>query len=258
MNHRMYFNFIGEIPDELDPLVEAIWWDESGKVEGIVSAQNCEMVQSLVPDITFTSVEERDWLKEDEERLPPLEVGPFFIHGPHFQGEKKGWEIESAHAFGSGHHPTTHRCLSVLLQLAKEVSVSKALDLGCGSGILAMAIAHLWDGEVYASDCEKESVEAAARNFQKNGFPKIEVYESFGFAHPALKQKGPYDLIVANIHSGPLCEMAEDIMATLSPGGMLLLSGLLVEQEMEVKEAYAALKPIETYYDDNWTTLLLK
>jgi ribosomal protein L11 methyltransferase len=255
MNDLVRFNFVGEFPEELDPFVQAVWWDEEGNVEGIVSDRNQVHLQKLVPHATFSPLEERDWLKEDEENLPPLEVGPFFIHGPHYTGEKRGWAIESAHAFGSGHHPTTHRCLSALLQLSKKEKISKALDLGCGSGILAMAIAHLWDADVYASDCEKESVEASSRNFQKNGFPKIKVYESFGFDHLALKQK--YNLIVANIHSGPLCEMAPDVVKSMSPSGFLLLSGLLIEQEQEVKNAYSSLTVIESFYDNNWTTLLL-
>src|SRR5437868_3110073 len=117
MNNLMRFSFVGEAHEDLESLVEAVWWDDTGHVEGIVSAQKTKELQQLVPDVTFSPLEERDWLKEDEQRLPPLEVGPFFIHGPHYSGEKRGWEIESAHAFGSGHHPTTHRCLSVLLEL---------------------------------------------------------------------------------------------------------------------------------------------
>ena len=121
-----------------------------------------------------------------------------------------------------------------------------------------MGIAHLWDAEVFASDCEKESVESASRNFQKNGFPQIKAYESFGLDHPELQANAPYDLIVANIHSGPLCDMAGDIIGALAPNGMVLLSGLLIEQEQEVKGAYSALVPIATFYDDNWTSILFK
>lgn len=258
MNEFLNFKFFGAIPDNLENIVEAIWWGEEGIVEGIVSAQKSETLLNLVPDGILSPLEDRDWLKEDEERLPPLEVGPFFIHGPHYTGEKKGWEIESANAFGSGHHPTTHRCLETLLQLAEHEQISKALDLGCGSGILAMGIAYLWDGDVFASDCEKESVDSAGRNFKKNGFPQIKVYESFGLDHPQLNKNAPYNLIVANIHSGPLSSMASDVINALAPDGILILSGMLIEQERGVKEAYSSLIPVSSFYDGNWTTILFR
>jgi ribosomal protein L11 methyltransferase len=258
MNDFLSFKFTGVAPPELEDVAEAIWWNDDESVEGIISISKSQLILDLVPHAFLSPLEERDWLKEDEQRLPPLEVGPFFIHGPHYISEKKGWVIESAHAFGSGHHPTTHRCLETLLNLSKSEKISKALDLGCGSGILAMGIAHLWKAAVFASDCEKQSVEAAARNFERNGFSQIKIYESFGLDHSELKRNAPYNLIVANIHSGPLCEMASDIITALAPNGILLLSGMLIEQEREVKEAYSSLDPISSFYDGNWTTILFR
>jgi ribosomal protein L11 methyltransferase len=141
------------------------------------------------------------------------------------------------------------------------------LDLGCGSGILAIAMAKLWakgrgwTGEILAADVDPVAVEVAAVNARDNGVAdRIDCSVSRGFAGPALRKAGPFDLIVANILAEPLIRLAPALVRRLAPGGTVVLSGLLHDEKPAVVAAYAKLSvsPVDEVRLDDWSTLLLQ
>ncbi len=187
-----------------------------------------EVHVALLPDI--------DWIKLSQEGLPPVRAGRFFVYGTHDAGEvPKGVlpiRIEAGMAFGTGHHETTARCLGALSDLAKKRRYANVLDLGCGTGLLAIGAAKLWKRRVIASDIDPVAVEVTRENARANGVSSlVSASIADGLASPALASHAPYDLIIANILAEPLTRLAPSIARTLAPGGSLVLSGLLRWQE---------------------------
>jgi len=148
-----------------------------------------------------------------------------------------------ADAFGDGSHPTTQGVLAALEAIDPNAfTPATAIDIGCGSGILTLAIARMFDCPVLASDIQASSVEATCQNAAKNHLAdKITAVQANGFAHPAIQSSAPYDLMVMNILAEPLMALAADADAHLNPGGVLVLSGLLQWQEPEIRAAYQSL-----------------
>jgi ribosomal protein L11 methyltransferase len=187
----------------------------------------------------------RDWVAENQKDFPPLLIGRrFFIHGSHHHGGipagRIGLCIDAATAFGTGEHPTTRGCIVLLEQLKRKgFRPRTALDLGCGSAILAMAIARLWPGcRVFGTDNHAPSVRVARDNLRRNRCsPKAtRTAVAFGFHHPLFRDQGRFDLIVANILAGPLFDLAPDIRRYSR--GQVVLSGLLIRQERRLHLAY--------------------
>jgi len=148
-------------------------------------------------------------------------------------------KIEAGLAFGTGHHETTALCLHVLSEISKRRRFANVLDLGCGTGLLAIGAAKLWRKSVLASDIDPVAVEVTKENARANGeAPLIRALTADGLDHPALAGQAPYDLIIANILAGPLTKLAPAIARALAPGGMLVLSGLLQWQENLVLSFY--------------------
>jgi ribosomal protein L11 methyltransferase len=147
-------------------------------------------------------------------------------------------EIDAGMAFGTGTHATTRGCLEMLATL-DPAETFNSVDVGCGSGILAIAMAKLWQRPVLGGDNDAEAVDVAIENAALNGVaPLCRFVTSSGLQSPHLAQGAPYDLIVANILAGPLVELSESFAPAVRPGGRVLLSGLLVEQAAMVLEAY--------------------
>jgi ribosomal protein L11 methyltransferase len=197
--------------------------------------------------IPFTAapVEQKDWLKAVHEDFPPLTVGKFFVYGSHYDGAKPAeltpLQIDAATAFGSGEHETTQGCLLALEALAKQHTFKNGLDMGCGSGILAIAMTKLWpDMRVAAVDIDPESTRVTQHHAALNGAAAVQAETGDGYNAPLAKKRAPYDLIAANILAGPLIEMAGDLDAALAPGGFCVLSGLLKRQMREVAAAHEA------------------
>lgn len=189
----------------------------------------------LLPDV--------DWIKLSQEGLPPVRAGRFFVYGAHDAGTVPHGvipiKIEAGLAFGTGHHETTALCLHVLSDLSKRRRFANVLDLGCGTGLLAIGAAKLWHKTVLASDIDPVAVEVTKENARANGeAPLIRALTADGLDHPALAGQAPYDLIIANILAGPLTRLAPAIARALGPGGMLVLSGLLQWQENLVLSFY--------------------
>jgi ribosomal protein L11 methyltransferase len=175
-----------------------------------------------------------DWIKLSQEGLPPVRAGRFFVYGAHDEGKVPpaviALRIEAGMAFGTGHHETTALCLSLLSDLAKRQRFAHVLDLGCGTGLLAIGAAKLWRRRVVASDIDPNAVAVARDNALANGVaPLIRAVIADGLISPAIKR--PFDLILANILAGPLTRLAPAIARALAPGGTLVLSGLMYWQE---------------------------
>jgi ribosomal protein L11 methyltransferase len=219
-----------------------------------------------LPTLTIETMPETDWLEATWRSFPPQQIGRYYVYGSHSTPQPPEdsvpLEINAATAFGSGEHETTTGCLLTLDDLASEGrQFQKPLDMGCGSGILAIAIAKTWGVPVVAADNDPESVRVTHYNASLNQCPhQIKAFVSEGFESKEIQAQGLYDLIVANILAGPLLEMAEDLSKNLAPRGMVVLSGLLSRHQVGIIDAYKAhdmrLHSLRTLND--WVALLLE
>ncbi len=193
-----------------------------------------------------------DWIQSYQDSVQPIEAGPFYIH-PEWYAPKEGKInilINPALAFGSGHHATTHSCLEVLGQRVRQGDT--LLDVGCGSGILALAARKL-GAQVELCDTDPLAVQSAAENFTLNGESYEAIWE--GSAHKSGKS---YDVVVANIIADVLKAIAPQLKARLKPGGTLILSGILDKKEDSVTEAFEDLELLERRGRDEWVTLVYR
>ena len=231
---------------------------------------------ALVPsarreDVSIEHLPAQDWVTLSQQNLKPITAGRFHVyteaHAHTLLPDQIGLRIEAGQAFGTGQHETTAGCLTMLDELAVSRRFDNALDLGTGSGILALAIAKRWRGAlVVASDIDPVSIEVAEENVGVNGERvgtergMIELVVADGTSHPRLLARAPYDLIVANILAGPLIELASDITSILAPGGTVMLAGLLAEQADDVASAYIArdCRLVARHDVGDWPTLVLR
>jgi ribosomal protein L11 methyltransferase len=201
--------------------------------------------EEIAQAICFDTVEAKDWVKATLEELVPVHAGRFIVHGRHDRARvppnKLGIEIEAALAFGTGHHGTTRSCLLLLDSVLKAGSPRRVLDLGTGTGVLAIAAAKALRRKVLASDIDPLSVKIAAENARLNGAGDlVEPIQAGGFSAPAFRLRGPFDLVLANILANPLRRMATPMSAHLAPGALVILSGLLPPQAGGVIADYRA------------------
>lgn len=204
-----------------------------------------------------------DWVAEALKHHQPVEAGRYYVHGSHHParpGRRYAINIDAGMAFGTGQHETTLGCLKALDWLAKSKQVFNPLDLGCGTGVLAIATAKTWSCVVTASDIDPDSTRITLENAIANGVgSRVETVAAAGLHHPALRAGAPYDLITANILAGPLRVLAEDIVSALAADGVLVLSGFLLHQEAAVFGAYRnrGLRQLRRFPVGDWVTLVL-
>jgi ribosomal protein L11 methyltransferase len=214
--------------------------------------------------LSFETVAISDWVARSLEGLTPVRAGRFIVHGAHDRARIPpnaiAIEIEAALAFGTGHHGTTRGCLLALDELAKCRSPSNILDIGTGSGVLAIAAARALHARVTASDIDPIAVDAARKNGRLNHAPNIRFVHAAGASVRALTQAAPYDLIFANILLGPLLRLARPIRTLSAPGGHVVLSGLLPSHANAALAAYRAQGFVlrRRIPLDGWMTLLLQ
>ena len=194
-------------------------------------------------DFDLEHVPDEDWVSRSQQNLPPVQVPPFFLFGhhdrPHARHARHHIEMDAGLAFGSGHHETTQGCLHLLAHVLKKHRPAQAADIGTGSGILAIALAKAGCRHVFACDNDPDAVRVARQNFKINNLPAhIRPIWCNGLAHPAARQAGPFDLIMANILAAPLITMASTMAMHLAPAGQLILSGLLNTQRQRVVARY--------------------
>lgn len=202
-----------------------------------------------MPKLTLTleDVPDENWVAISQAALPPVEAGRFWVHGSHDRARRplgpNSIEIEAGEAFGTAHHATTLGCLIAIDRQTRRRRYQRILDLGCGSGVLAIAAARAMPhARVTASDNDPEAVRVARANMAVNRAPAIRTVVANGIPRMTGTQGGrqTYDLLVANILAGPLIAMAGRIIKAVEPGGTLILSGILQRQAAAVRAAYHA------------------
>ena len=219
----------------------------------------------LASAAAWTGIEETNWVRHVEKMLSPVAAGRFLVHGPHDRDKAAGHpfaiEIEAGEAFGTAHHGSTEGCLIAISHIVPALAPARVLDLGTGSGVLAIAIAKLAPAaRIIGSDIDPRSVEIATENAAKNGVPdNIRAVVATGLDHPLLCEGVSFDLVVANILAGPLVELAPGVARALKPGGRIVLSGLLDRQAGEVLHAYASAgcTELNRVTRGEWVTLVL-
>ena len=206
-----------------------------------------------------------NWVAKSLEGLPPVIAGGFYVYGSHETGPIPGgltpMKIDAAQAFGTGHHETTTGCLEAIDKLLKRKKPRYMLDVGTGTGVLAIALAKRTRQPVIASDIDPISVVATAENAAENGVGKLIIaVEATGLNHPTIAQNGPYDLIVANILAGPLMALAPSVGKAAQKGATIILSGILQHQARGVINAYArqGMTLTQKLQRKDWTTLMLE
>lgn len=219
--------------------------------------------------LSIDHVPDQDWLAESYKGFQPFSVGPFFLYGSHFDGTvpqgQIGLQIDAATAFGSGEHETTKGCLMAMLDLkGRGLCPWNVLDMGTGSGILAIAAWKLWKTPILAVDIDEESIRVSQHHALINSVPKgsgkITFAAGNGFDALITQDKKPYELIIANILAGPLIEMAQDLCDCLDENGYVVLSGILNTQAGLVIDAYTkrGLTLKERRDLSEWTTLIFQ
>jgi ribosomal protein L11 methyltransferase len=215
--------------------------------------------------ISFDTIEAKDWVKASLDDLVPVPAGRFMVHGAHDRARvppnKLGIEIEAALAFGTGHHGTTRGCLLLLDHVLKAHDPKRMLDLGTGTGVLAIAAAKALHRAVLASDIDPPSVRVARENGMLNHVGNFtRMIRATGFAAPDFASHGPFDLVLANILANPLRQLAGPMARHLAPRAQVIISGLLTPQAGGVIAAYRArgLVPLRHLRIDGWSSLLLR
>ncbi len=228
-------------------------------------AATARALNTAVPTADILWLPPHDWLAANRADFPPLDVGRFHVRGSHLDGRPPTGSIvihlDAATAFGSGRHATTAGCLLALQGLARRRRPQRVLDMGCGSGILAIAMARLWPtAKVLAADVDAEAIRVTADNARRNGVAtRIASVVSNGYQASAIHAGAPYDVIVANILANPLRAMAGDVTRALAPGGVAVLSGLLSRDAPAVLAAHRSrgLRLVSRIVIDDWATLVL-
>ncbi len=213
---------------------------------------------------TVEELADIDWVAHALAGLGIVEAGRFVLYGSHDadklsdEAQRIAIRIDANQAFGTGHHPTTAGCLTLLDRFA-GAPPEAVFDLGCGSAVLAIAAAKLWDVEVLASDIDERSVEIAKENIALNGVDDlVSAIVADGFADPRIRVRAPYDFIFANILAGPLVEFAPAMAEHAARRGRVMLAGLMANQEAGVIAAYeaAGFKLINRLDHQTWPVLL--
>ena len=194
--------------------------------------------------VVVEKLDDKDWVAVSLAGLPAVHAGPFVVAGWHELARLEGGRIpvwiEAGPAFGTGHHGTTKGCIQSLANELKRKRPQRVLDIGTGSGVLALAA--LKTGVPYAlgTDLDKESVRIAHENRKNNKVGRrFKLLHARGAGHALIRSGAPYDLVLANILAKPLVGLAPEIARLVKPGGRIILSGLLTHQEPQVKAAYA-------------------
>ncbi|MFN4297768.1 MAG: 50S ribosomal protein L11 methyltransferase [Brevundimonas sp.] len=213
--------------------------------------------------VAIEKLADADWLAMSLSGLPPVRAGRFFVYGAHDKGRVPvntvNLMIDAGAAFGTGHHGTTVGCLVAFDELLKRERFERVLDVGAGTGVLAIAAAKTGSTVALGTDIDKPSVRIANENARLNAAPARFVHAS-GLNDQTVRGHGPYDLVFANILAPPLVALSQDIKTSLKLGGVAILSGLLRTQERRVSAAYLSrgFRLERRIHRDAWSALVLR
>ena len=252
-----------EIANSSNWLVEA-YFDESTPETSLRAAFDDTFAQRRLRCVLST-VPDEDWTAKVQRDLAPVRAGRFVVHGSHDRArvQPAQWaiEIDAGEAFGTAHHATTAGCLRAIDRLARANAFERIADVGCGTGVLAIAAAKAWPAaEVIAGDNDPIATRITRENARQNGVAaRIGVVTAQGLEHPRLRGK-PYDLIIANILASPLVALAPAFAHASTSNGVIILSGLLTCQAATVLGAYRprGFRLVAHGTQGDWSTLLLR
>lgn len=245
-------------------------WEVEGLFEAAPQADTIAEFLNLncpdrpVPTYELKKLADRDWVSQSLAGLKPVHAGRIFVHGAHDRdavpASAISVEIDAGQAFGTGHHETTKSCLLALDSITKSQRPARILDVGTGSGVLAIAAAKLLKTRIIATDNDPIAIAVARQNAITNEVaPLFRGVVASGVRHGEVARPSGYGLILANILARPLAGLAGDICFCLAPGGHLVLSGILNTQARYVLAAYEArgLTLRQRLVAGDWTTLVL-
>jgi ribosomal protein L11 methyltransferase len=258
---------------QIDPATPDAWqleaWLER-EPDADDKAAVAALFESNAPELNVEELEDADWVTLSQQTVEPIREGPFYVRTPDHPPARGGRDfvIPASQAFGTGHHETTSGCLAMLAHIkAQGLVVRNLADIGTGTGLLAFAGLHLWPrARATASDIDALCGPVVAENAALNGIVlgdgpgKLAMVIAPGLEHPLLRAAAPYDLLIANILAGPLAELAPDFADAVTPGGSVLLAGLLTAQEPAVRSAYtrAGFSLRARMQRGNWSILWLR
>ncbi|MBR2687635.1 MAG: 50S ribosomal protein L11 methyltransferase [Aquamicrobium sp.] len=253
-----------ELDEERDLHEVSLYAD--GDIEPVEARLKAELTAlGLARTVEREVLPDVDWVARSLEGLKPVRAGRFLVHGAHDRQKRHAGdiaiEIEAGLAFGTGHHGTTAGCLAMLERVAIREKPRNALDLGTGSAVLAIALARLAHIPVLATDIDPVAVDVAAANARLNHVSSlVETVTAPGFHHPIFTARAPFDLIVANILARPLMKLAPEMAKYLTPGGSIVLSGILDRQRDAVVAAYTGqqFRHVRTTHREGWVTIHMK
>jgi len=233
--------------------------------EATVRARIASLAGTAAADaLVFETLAPTDWVRKSLEDLIPVYAGRFVVHGSHdrarLRANRIGIEIEAGLAFGTGHHGSTRGCLLALDRIAKSRRPRSALDIGTGTGVLAIAAARALRRRVLASDIDRRAVTTARENARLNrARAYVEIVHRAGLAAQRFRQRAPFELIFANILLEPLRQLATPMARLVAPNGQVVLSGLLLSQAGPALASYRArgLVLVRRIRLEGWVTLVL-
>ena len=219
------------------------------------------------PSISFAELENKDWVTEAQKDFKPLRVENICIYSSYYQNivdthdQKTIYiNIDPGNAFGTGEHHTTQACLRAISKLSSH-KFGRMLDLGCGSAVLAIAMAKIFNKPIIACDIDEDAVTVAQSNIEKNNVATlVRAITADGIQNSLITQNAPYELIVCNILANVLIELATDIHSITAKDGFIILSGLTIQQLNSVKSAYheCGFITLETIVQDEWCAIMLQ
>jgi len=243
-------------------------WRLDAYAETAEDAQACaDLICEVAPDLNpvIDALEDRDWVTLSLEGLPPVEAGRFIVAGSHALTRsapgKTDILIEAGPAFGTGHHGTTLGCLLGFEHVLRSGTPKTVLDVGTGSGVLAISAIKSGAVRAIGTEIDAQSVDVANENARKNNVAnRFRAYHTRGAGNALIRNAAPYELIFANILARPLICLSPEITSMVAPGGHVILSGLLTRQEPLVRAAYTGrgLDLIKRIRKDGWSTLVLR
>lgn len=224
-----------------------------------------QIVGDNVDSAIFDSINQKDWVKASLDGLGPVRAGRFLVHGSHDRAAVKAndiaLEIDAALAFGTGHHGTTAGCLLAMDALLKRGRPRSAIDVGAGTGILALGLAKAIKLKVVAGDIDAEAVDVARVNARLNGAPNLlDLYVAPGARHAKASRTRGFEVVIANILQRPLMKLSPSLSRIMALRGTMILSGLLIRDVPGVLAAYRmqGLSLVSRSHREGWATLVMK